>query len=88
MHFGDAFATDSATFERLQRIANSCERAYHRARKELEHHKSKVGQALPSANPEPVSQSAPQSACPDAPASPAETQPCAAHPEQKPPQAI
>src|ERR1700691_2873287 len=32
---GDAFATDSSTFERLQRIANSCERAYHRAHKEL-----------------------------------------------------
>src|ERR1700722_8701518 len=27
---GDAFATDSATFERLQRIVNSCERIYHR----------------------------------------------------------
>src|ERR1700722_6561573 len=33
---GDAFATGSSTFERLQRIANSCERAYHRALKELE----------------------------------------------------
>ena len=32
---GDAFATDSSTFERLQRVANSCERIYHRALKEL-----------------------------------------------------
>jgi len=32
---GDAFATDSAIFERLQRVVNSCERAYHRALKEL-----------------------------------------------------
>jgi len=30
--FGDAFAT----FERLQRVVNSCERVYHRAHKELE----------------------------------------------------
>jgi hypothetical protein len=33
---GDAFATDSSTFERLQRVVNSCERVYHRALKELE----------------------------------------------------
>src|ERR1700721_2498513 len=33
---GDAFATDSATFERLQRIVNSCQRIYHRTLKELE----------------------------------------------------
>jgi len=32
---GDAFATDSSTFERLQRVVNSCERAYHRALKDL-----------------------------------------------------
>jgi len=32
---GDAFATDSSTFERLQRVANSCDRAYHRALKDL-----------------------------------------------------
>jgi hypothetical protein len=44
---GDAFATDSATFERLQRVVNSCERAYHRALKELQ---LKVGQALSPAN--------------------------------------
>src|SRR5580658_10476281 len=33
---GDAFATAAPTFESLQRIANSCERAYHRALKELQ----------------------------------------------------
>jgi hypothetical protein len=57
---GDAFATDSSTFERLQRVVNSCERAWHRAHKELE--RLKVGQALPPANlpdnPEPISQKA------------------------------
>jgi hypothetical protein len=59
---GDAFATDSSTFERLQRVVNSCERAWHRALKELQ--RLKVGQALSPAkvppnepaNPEPVSQ--------------------------------
>jgi hypothetical protein len=45
---GDAFATDSSTFDRLQRVVNSCERAYHRALKEL--HRQKVGQALSPAN--------------------------------------
>src|ERR1700723_249831 len=44
---GDAFATDSATFERLQRVVNSCERNYHRVLKELQ---AKVGQALSPAN--------------------------------------
>jgi hypothetical protein len=33
---GEAFATYSSTFERLQRVANSCERVYHRALKELQ----------------------------------------------------
>jgi hypothetical protein len=33
---GDAFATGSATFERLQRVVNSCERLYHRTSQELE----------------------------------------------------
>jgi hypothetical protein len=55
---GDAFATDSSTFERLQRVVNSCERAWHRALKELQ--RMKVGQALPPANPE----TAPQKAAP------------------------
>jgi hypothetical protein len=51
---GDAFATDSGTFERLQRVANACERAYHRASHELDRlqaqTQAKVGQALSPAN--------------------------------------
>jgi hypothetical protein len=48
---GDAFATAAPTFDRLQRVINSCERAYHRALKERQ--RAKVGQALPPANPGP-----------------------------------
>jgi hypothetical protein len=33
---GGAFGADSAIFERLQRVVNSCERAYHRTAHELE----------------------------------------------------
>ncbi len=33
---GEAFATDSSTFGRLQRVVNSLERAWHRALKELQ----------------------------------------------------
>jgi hypothetical protein len=33
---GDAFATGSSTFERLQRVVNTCERVYHRALKQLQ----------------------------------------------------
>ena len=54
---GDAFATDSSTFERLQRVVNSCERAYHRALRELQ---AKVGQALSPANPAAQSLESPQ----------------------------
>jgi hypothetical protein len=43
---GDAFATDSATFERLQRVANSCDRVYHRASQELERLQVARGHAL------------------------------------------
>ncbi|MGA3239983.1 MAG: hypothetical protein ABSG03_27225 [Bryobacteraceae bacterium] len=50
---GDAFATASGEFERLQRIANSCERTYHRSLKEL---RAKVGQALSPANPDALPQ--------------------------------
>ena len=50
---GDAFATAAATFERLQRVVNACERAYHRALKQL-----KVGQALSAANSGPLPQEA------------------------------
>src|SRR5580698_3545440 len=57
---GDAFATDSSIFERLQRVVNSCERAWHRALKELQlkELQLKVGQALPPANSDAVSQPA------------------------------
>jgi hypothetical protein len=47
---GAAFAASAPTFERLQRIVNSCERSYHRALKELQRL-----QAVPSdAEPAPV----------------------------------
>ena len=59
---GDAFATDSATFERLQRVANSCDRVYHRTLKELE-----VAQARRLRTPQPDSQPAPESAQPPQP---------------------
>jgi hypothetical protein len=45
---GDAFATDSATFERLQRVVNTCERTYHRTLKELQVAR---GHALRSSQP-------------------------------------
>jgi hypothetical protein len=66
----DAFATDSSTFERLQRLVNSCERAYHRALKELQAKElqTKVGRPLPPANPDPHSQqAAPAPATPSQP---------------------
>jgi hypothetical protein len=51
---GDAFATDSATFERLQRVVNSCERVYHRASQELERLQEVArGHALRTPQPEP-----------------------------------
>jgi hypothetical protein len=68
---GDAFATGSATFERHQRIVNSCERAYHRALKEL---KAKVGQALSPANPDALPQG-PQLETDPAPNAPQPPQP-------------
>jgi hypothetical protein len=55
---GDAFATDSSTFERLQRIANSCERTYHRALKEL--HRLQVARAHGLRTPEPEAVPTPQ----------------------------
>jgi hypothetical protein len=54
---GEAFATYSATFERLQRVVNSCERAYHRALKELESLQEVArGHALRSPQPAPIPQ--------------------------------
>jgi hypothetical protein len=64
---GDAFATDSSTFERLQRVANSCDRAYHRAHKELER-LQEVARArglqtpLPEAAPVPAPEAKPEPA--------------------------
>jgi hypothetical protein len=66
---GDAFATAAPTFERLQRVVNSCERAYHRAMNQL-----KVGQALPPAKPGPLPQEAGPSPAP-APTAPQPPQP-------------
>jgi hypothetical protein len=40
---GDAFATAAPTFERLQRVVNSCERTYHRASKNSNANKPKWG---------------------------------------------
>jgi hypothetical protein len=59
---GDAFATDSSTFERLQRVVNSCERAYHRASHELE--RVQAENVAPAHDPETSQpkQSAPASA--------------------------
>jgi hypothetical protein len=53
---GDAFATASGEFLSLQRVVNFCEQNYHRALKELQRLKIKVGQALPPANPGPLPQ--------------------------------
>jgi hypothetical protein len=50
---GDAFATDSATFERLQRVVNSCERTWHRAGKELQRlQEVALAHGLPGSQPE------------------------------------
>jgi hypothetical protein len=49
---GDAFATAAPVFERLQRIVNSCERAYHRALKELVALQVARAHALRTAKPE------------------------------------
>jgi hypothetical protein len=75
---GDAFATAAPTFERLQRVANSCERAYHRALKELQ---AKVAQALSPANPDALSEKiGPQPPQPET--EPAPTAPQPPQPEQ------
>jgi hypothetical protein len=49
---GDAFATAAPVFDRLQRIVNSCERAYHRALKELGALEVARTHALRTAQPE------------------------------------
>jgi hypothetical protein len=51
---GDAFATDSSIFERLQRAVNSCERVYHRTLKELEVARARgLRTEKPDAGPQP-----------------------------------
>jgi len=50
---GDAFATASPTFERLQRIVNSCERVYHRALKQLQVARGHALRSQPSAPAQP-----------------------------------
>jgi hypothetical protein len=76
---GDAFATDSGTFERLQRVANACERAYHRASHELERlqaqAQAKVGQALSSADVSANPGAPPQTAEPTEPPQPEQPKP-------------
>jgi len=64
---GDAFATAAPTFERLQRVANSCERIYHRALEQLQ---AKVGQALSPANPDAPPQPPQPETAPAPPAAP------------------
>jgi len=67
---GDAFATDSSTFERLQRMVNSCERIYHRALKELQRlqaQAAEVRQTVSPANPGPPPQEAGPAAVPQTP---------------------
>jgi hypothetical protein len=59
---GDAFDTASSTFERLQRIVNSCERAYHRALKQLQ-----VARAHGLRSEDPGAESEPTPAPPAAP---------------------
>jgi hypothetical protein len=87
---GDALATIGATFERLQRIVNSCERNYHRALKTLAALQAARAQAQPAAQPEestttsksPGSFRNNPATHPDAPANPAEIFPIAPIPDQ------
>ena len=81
---GDAFATGSATFERLQRVVNSCERLYHRTSQELERLQEVArahGQAHSLRTPQPESEAA---AGPEAKAEPAEPAPSSQPNQSKP----
>jgi hypothetical protein len=49
---GDSFVTSALAFERLQRLANSCERIYHRALKELQRLQAARAHALRTPQPE------------------------------------
>jgi len=57
---GDAFATAAPTFERLQRVVNSCERTYHRALKELVARAHSLRTPQSEAEPAPTADPAPQ----------------------------
>jgi hypothetical protein len=58
---GDAFATGAPTFERLQRVVNSCERIYHRALKELAVARAHgLRGSKPESEPAPAPAAAPQ----------------------------
>jgi hypothetical protein len=57
---GDAFATASGEFERLQRIANSCDRTYHRSLKELVARAHGLRSPQPEAGPAPTPAAPPQ----------------------------
>jgi hypothetical protein len=78
---GDAFAADSATFERLQRIVNSCDRAYHRTLKELEVARahglrsSQPEQPKPTSTPSASFRETPKTPAPATPATSTETCP-------------
>jgi hypothetical protein len=82
---GDAFATDSGTFERLQRVVNSCERLYHRTGQELE--RLQLARAHGQRTPQPDSQPAPESAPPPHPeqSKPTSTSSASVHPNPKTP---
>jgi hypothetical protein len=71
---GDAFATASPTFERLQRVVNSCERIYHRALKELQRLQVERVPGLPGAQSE-----AEPAAAPDPAPQPEESKPSSAN---------
>jgi hypothetical protein len=87
---GDAFATIGPTFERLQRIVNSCERNYHRALKQLAALQVARAQAQPTPQPEESTASSKSPGSfrnnpathPGAPANPAEILPIAPIPDQ------
>jgi hypothetical protein len=54
---GDGFAAGTSTFERLQRVINSCERNYHRALKELQHLQAAQPEEMPNlVEPDPAAQ--------------------------------
>jgi hypothetical protein len=72
---GDAFATDSATFERLQRLVNSCERVYHRALKELAQRNHGLPVSPTETQPEPAAPQAQPAAEPAPPSQPEQSKP-------------